>query len=204
MAEVRDGIAAELAAPCAEAGFRFRRRDATFLREADGRTLSIELGISSRPPSLGGVGVLLEPAMVVSVAAWADDARRRLANSSAPPLWEHPTAVIVWEMLCVYVAGRRPHWTLPDAPTAPEITERARSLRSALVEVGLPFLERLASRARLLELAASGEAPVLHDARFTLACGALLEGRPDRARAVIEPLGTARRMSAAAVLGLDG
>jgi len=43
---------------------------------------------------------------------------------------------------------------------------------------------------------------VLQDARFTIACGALLAGRPDLARVAIEPLGTARRQAVAGVLGL--
>jgi hypothetical protein len=205
LAEVRDGVAAALRAPLDEAGFRFRRRDAAFHRERDGVMLELSFGISSRPPSMGGVGILVEPMMCAGVPTWAEDAERRLAAAAGQLLdWERPSQLIVGEALDWHVRGRAPHWTLPDEPTSSDIEHQARALRESILATGIPFLERLATKEQLLEVAASGERLVDHDARFTIACGAMLAGRPDLARRIIEPFGTARRESVASVLGLVG
>ena len=205
LAEVRDGVAAALSAPLGEAGFRFRRRDSAFHRERDGVTLALSSGISSRPPSMGGVGILVEPMMYAGVPTWAEDAERRLAAAAGPLLgWERPSQFIVMQALDWDVRGRAPHWTLPDWPTPSDIEHQARALRESVLDTAIPFLERLATKEQLLEVGASGERLVDHDARFTIACGAMLAGQPDLARRIIEPFGTARRESVASVLGLVG
>ena len=202
LVDVCDQIDLLLAPEFAPHGFRFRRRDATYHREQNGVALSFALGISSRPPSIGGVGILIEPHLVAAVNAWMADAERRLASSSGPVLrWEHPSPV-VWELLDWLVPGNSPHWTLPDDPEQAEVEDIAKLLRDSVVEVGLPFMERLATTELLLNGVVGGELRVLDDARFTIACGALLAGRLDLARTALEPLGTARRESAASVLGL--
>jgi len=109
---------------------------------------------------------------------------------------------VVWELLDWLVPGNGPHWTLPDDPEPAEVEHVATLLRDSVVEVGLPFMERLATTDLLLKGVVGGELRVLDDARFTIACGALLAGRPDLARTAIEPLGTARRQAAASALGL--
>lgn len=203
LAQVRDGVAAALRAPLDEAGFEFRRRDVAFHRERDGVLLALSLGISSRPPSMGRVGILVEPMMCAGVPTWAQDAERRLAVAAGPLLdWERPSSFVVREALDWHVQGRAPHWTLPDDPTAADIERQARSLLESVLTTGLPFLERLATKAHLLEVAASGGRLVDHDARFTIACGAMIAGRPDLARRIIEPFGTARRESVASALGV--
>lgn len=205
LTRVRDGIAAALLEPFDEQGFSFRRRDASFLRERNGVVLALSLGISSRPRSLGGVGILVEPMMVAGVPAWAEEAERRLAAASGPlPHWEAPSQAVIWETLDGHVPGKAPHWTLPDEPTSFDIAHEGHLLREAVFATGLPFLEQVASKDRLLDVAASREMRVLHDARFTIACGVMLAGRPDLAQRIIEPYGTARRESAAGVLGLAG
>lgn len=202
LTKVRDGLAAALLEPLDEVGFRFRRRDAAFRRERDGVVLALFLGISSRPASLGGVGILVEPSMVVAVPAWEEEAERLLAVASGPLLqWEHPSEPVIWEALDWHVPGKRPHWTLPDEPTPSDIAQLGRLLRESLIATGLPFLERVSTRERLLDIAASGEMLVMHEARLAIACGAMLVGRPDLAQTIIAPFGTARRESVARVLG---
>lgn len=204
LTDVRDGLANILAEPLAASGFRFRRGDSRFRRESDGVSLALSLGVSSRPASLGGVGILIEPMMGAAVPAWSQDAERRLAESSGPLVhWESPSSPVVWEALDGHVPGRRPHWTLPDEPSSSDISRVAQDLRASVQETALPFLERLATQELLLGSAVSGDLR-FNDERFTIACGALLAGRPDLVLALIEPLGTARRDSVAAILGLAG
>ncbi len=87
-------------------------------------------------------------------------------------------------------------------PTPSDIARLGRLLRESVIATGLPFLERVSTRDRLLDIAASGEMRVMHEARLAIACGAMLDGRPDLAQRIIEPYGTARRESVARVLGL--
>jgi hypothetical protein len=205
LTKVRDGLAAALLEPLDEVGFQFRRRDAVFRRERDGVVLSIFLGISSRPASMGGVGILVEPMMVVAVPGWEAEAVRRLAAASGPLVhWEQPSEAVISEALDWHIPGKRPHWTLPNEPTPSDIARLGGLLRESAIAVGLPFLERVSTRDRLLDISANGEVRVIHEARLAIACGAMLRGRPDLADIMIEPYGTARRESVARVLGLTG
>src|SRR6476469_7674714 len=157
LVDVRDQIDLLLAPEFAPHGFRFRRRDATYHRDQDGVAASFALGISSRPPSIGGVGILIEPHVVAAVDAWMADAERRLASSSGPVRSrEHPSPV-VWELLDWLVPGSSPHWILPDDPEQAEVEHVATLLRDAVVEGGLTFMERLATTELLLNGVAGSE-----------------------------------------------
>jgi hypothetical protein len=81
------------------------------------------------------------------------------------------------------------------------VRKLAIALRDSVIEAGLPFFEHWATASAVLEGAASGELQVPSAARFTIACGALLNDRPDLARMVIAPIGTASRESMARLLG---
>ena len=69
LAEVRNSLADALHVAMGEHGFRLTRRDAAFRRESDGVQLALRLVISSRPESLGGFGILVEPVMSADVPA---------------------------------------------------------------------------------------------------------------------------------------
>ena len=132
-----------------------------------------------------------------------EEAKRLLAASSGHlSAWEHPGEAVIWEALDWHVPGRGPHWTLPDEPAPSGVTLVGQSIRAAAMTWGVPFLDRISTKARILEIAALGESRVVHDARFTIACGAMSAARPDLARRISQPFGAARRESAARLLGL--
>jgi hypothetical protein len=188
--------------PLASEGFRFRRRDAAFHRERHDVSHLFALGISSRPAQLGRVGISVQPFVNVDVERWRSDAEQRLASATGPLVhWEHPSAAVV-AVLDWIAPGQRSHWALPDEPTTSDVERVGEDLRRAVIGVGLPFMKRLKTPDLVLDSVAAGDVRVLQGARFTLACGALLAGRPELARTVIEPFGTARRESVAGILGL--
>ena len=181
-------------------GFRVERRTGTFTRTFGDVVHEIRLAISSRPPALGDVGMLIEPLLVVRVPAWEGDAARRLAlvDESAG---EVPVAV-GFESLATLAGVDAPAWTLPDQPDASTVRVTADRVRDAVISSGMPYLEAARSTAEILDAASSGER-LLDDARLTLACGALLAGREELAGRLIEGVGTWRREHLARILGID-
>jgi hypothetical protein len=202
--DVRDRIAAVLTPPLADAGFRFHRRDAVFRRDRAGVAISVQLGLCSRPASLGRVGILIQPVVRVSVPEWTAEAERRLRSASSSAIQgEAASTHVVWQLLDWLVPGKTPHWILSDAPAAAEISAAGVLLATVIEGVALPFIDRLATTEQLLGAIAGNEIRLLAQARFTIACGAILHGQPDLASAVIGPFGTARRRAIAGVLGVS-
>jgi len=200
---VREGIARLLTPDLVLNGFRWLRRDTAYRRDKDGVVSEFRLGISSRPPALGRVGILVEPRLVVSVPAWKAAAEQRLADGakgSAP--FQVLSDVAVWELLDVLVPGDRPHWTLPDVPVDDDIEALGGVLSGTLTTVVLPFFDRVRTPDRVLRAVEHGDVRLLDGSRFTLACGAMLHDRPDLAAAILAPIGTARRQPLVEVLGL--
>jgi hypothetical protein len=200
---VRDGIARRLTPVLEPHGLRMVRRDAAYRREQNGVGSQLALRISSRPASLGGSGILVEPGLTIWVPAWMAEAERRLEGEADG--WTRATAApsfAVWELLDWLVPGKRPHWTLPDVPTDRQIDALAEVLGGSITDVAIPYFARLGTPEDVLEAAQSGEVRLAAEARFTVACGALLNGRPDLASALIAPIGTHTRQRLARVLGL--
>jgi hypothetical protein len=192
LASVESAIGGSIEAALTAHGFRRTRRPAAFHRAREGVESAVRLGLSSRPPSLGRVGILIEPSLWVAVPDWTAEARRRLAGQNWPT--EHVDGPLVFELLDWLVPGSRPHWTLSDQPSTSEIGSLGARLDAAIAEIGLPFLNRFATPADVLRHVESGGRP-LDDARFTLICGAIMEGRSDLARTFLNGLGTARRVA---------
>lgn len=203
LAEVRDGIDRRLTPNLASEGFKFVRRDALYRRDRDGVEIELRLGIASRPPSMGRTGILIEPIVTASVPVWMAEAKRRLDVATARlASWEAPTPAF-FELLDWLVPGKAPHWTLPDEPTRSEMEGVVELLCDPATRVFASLAAHLATPQSLLDAVATGIVQVPSATRFTVACGAILQRRPDLATSLIEPFGTARRASVAELLGLN-
>ena len=200
LGEVTAGLERHLTPPLGDAGFSLKRRDHTYVRDQAGVVQSLALAITSRPPSLGRRGILIEPVLRVKVSAWTDEAERRLRQASALATPEHPGGV-VWELLDWLTPGKVPHWSLSDIPTDPEIDRIATDLARVVEAVAVPRFEISRSPDLILSAIESGQIRPLDSDRFTVACGAILEGRRDLAADIIEPIGRTRREGLARVLG---
>jgi len=182
-------------------GFRVQRAQAGFRRDIGGVEARFSLGMSSRPPSLGRLGVLIEPGLSVWISRWSAEAAQR-AEGAGPWVGPRHETPVAWSLLDWLVDGKRPHWILPDEPTEAETRRLAGALVTEVRQTAMPYFEQRRSPPSVLELLTSGQLDLLDGSRFTVAAGALLEGRPDLAANVIARLGTARREAMSRALGL--
>jgi hypothetical protein len=200
---VQDCIDSELATVLAPFGYRRVLSRHGFVRDRHGVHSELRTAISSRPPSLGYIGILVEPLLVVSVEAWAEEARLRLASSQPGRFLSAerpgPVAMMALDWL---MAEPGPHWTLSDEPGEAEIASTASSLAAAVATTAVPELERLSTPQSILDRAEGHELRLLQSAAFVVACGAMAGGRPEVARAILEKVGTARRAEMERALGL--
>ena len=185
----------------ADGEFRLTRRDHTYSRDRGGVVQTLAVGIASRPPSLGRTGILIEPVLAVKVPAWRVEAERRLRDAPTLASPEHPGGV-VFGLLDWLTAGKAPHWTLPDVPTRADIEPVAIDLGGVVKAVAVPRFEMFQSPDAILSAIETGQFRPLDADRFTIACGAILEGRRDLAADLIASMGRSRREGLAAALGV--
>jgi hypothetical protein len=142
--------------------------------------------------------------LVVRVPAWEAELARRLSTQrTALRFSEMPTPVLLTPLFDVtpWITAR---WTLPDNPDTDELKAAATSVQEAVEKVAVPMLERLSRPEAILSALASGDLRPLADARPTLACGALLAGKPELAKLALTTFGSARRAEIESLLGPRG
>jgi len=191
---VEEVLTARLGPYLSEVGFHWLSRNKSYLRGSDA-VAEVRLGISARPPSLGGSGVIVQPMIVVRVPAWEAEVANRLAGTR----WERGAAV-VWEALD-WICGRERAWALGEGESE-EAHLIAESILQALRSVGVPYLDQLSSPMSILANFETGEIKQLGDAAPTVACGALLAGRDDLARRALSAFGSEWRQELETRLGL--
>jgi hypothetical protein len=141
--EVQERIHQRLGPEFETHAFRLVRRDWSYRRARDAVSARFSLGVSSRPPSLGYVGILIQPGLVISVPEWMDEAKRRLSGQTGRWLRSEVPAPAIWQMLEWLMPDRQAAWRLPDRPTAAEVDALARNLHRATRDVALPLFDRL-------------------------------------------------------------
>lgn len=201
LASIQARIVRSIQAEFAARGFRRSPSPVGFHRERGGVDSSFVLAISSRPQSLGRVGILVAPFLKVQIPSWSANAQDRLGNEGPPT--EQVGGPLLLEDLDLLIPGPTPHWTLSDRPDEREVDALGDRLRAVVAEVGLPYVDQFQTPADILRYLDLGTARVLDASRFTLACGALLEGRPDLARRIVGVMGTARREHVESLLDLS-